>query len=120
MEGVDNVGVVQLLTGDRVHILGPGVGSHNDHRVGRVLPDGRQHLLGVGLDCRLPGRAVGLVANLIDNIGIVLVFRRHFGKKRYRVVLMGPGVAVGEDVPVYHHIHPQPGRRLYPFVHQSL
>ena len=102
MAGVHDVSVLVQGVSHGGHELAVVVGrSHDDDGVGVVGPDDGDDLLGILANLGPRGLAVGLVADLVDDVGVLRVFRRHLPKELHGLVYVLVGVAVVEDMPVH-------------------
>ncbi len=118
MQRVHNVlGLCHRIGGDLVNILRPCGRPHDYYRVGIVFTDHGDHLVGVSFYVR-PARSVRLVAYLIDNVYIVLVFLGHPVKKVYRVRLVYVRVAFVKHMPVDYDVHTKLGAGFDSLAHK--
>jgi hypothetical protein len=79
-------------------------GADEDRGLGVVLPDDRDELLGVALDLR-PAHAVGLVGDLVQQVGLVAVPLGDLGEEGLGAGEVEVRVAGGEHVPVDDRVH---------------
>ena len=106
MQGIHDI----VIAGDRIrsgliYILGPVGRSDYDDSIFVIFSDHRDHFFRIGLDPAPAGAAVGLVADLIENVVLAVIGLRHFRKKCLCLFLIGIGIVIGKDMPVYDHIH---------------
>jgi hypothetical protein len=106
MTGVHDIGVLgEGRLGDGGTQLRPVGRSHNDDGIGIDGANGRDDLVGVVADGR-PCHAIGLVADLIEDVRGILVGGRHLFPERDGLVDVRVGIPGCEDVPVDDGIHP--------------
>ena len=103
-----------------VNTLRPCRRADDDHRVRVVRTDDRNDLLRIGLDVT-PGRtAVRLIADLIENISLTGVLRRHPPEKVLCLILILQRCLVGQNMPVDDHVHSKIRRCLHACINRLL
>ena len=96
---VEVQGVHDVVEGERaggcfIYPLGPVGGAHEDHGVGCVLADDRYDLIGIVFDVVPGGIAIGLVADLVNDVGGVGVLLGNGREEGFGVVDVGKGIIV--------------------------
>ena len=97
MQGIHDIFLILdgILRHD-IHILGPGRRSHDDNGFFVIFPDQGDHLGSIGFDILFPGDvSVGLIADLVQDIGLSRILFGEMGKEIFRLLLIGLWISVG-------------------------
>ncbi len=94
VQGVHDVVEVERAGGCFIYPLGPVGSTYEDHGVGSMLADDRDDLIGVVFDVVPGGVAIGLVADLVNDVGGVGVLLGNGREEGFGVVHVGEGIVI--------------------------
>ena len=82
LQGIQTICIAESVSKHLIYILAPGACAADYKLILVDAPDSVHYLLTVALYLSRPGHtAVWLVADLVDNVAVILVLLRHFLEK---------------------------------------
>ena len=105
VQGIHNIVIAcDGILGSLVHTLRPLGRTNQYNGILVVLTDNRDDLLGVALHILPGGAAVGLVADLVDHIVVVLIFLAHQLEEILGLGKVLVGILILQHMPVDDHV----------------
>ncbi|MNP07057.1 hypothetical protein D3C76_990670 [compost metagenome] len=119
MRCIHNVAVIERIVRRILHILAPCSGSYDNNTTRSNGTDNRNDFLCIRLNFIVPrsGRSIGLIADFINHVRIILIQGGHFTKKSLRLLFVDVRVLFTQHMPVDDYIDAKINSVLYSLFH---